>query len=211
MTTFTETVDVHVDLRTAYNQWTQFEDFPHFMEGVERVDQVTDTELHWVTKVGPVTREYDAVITEQRPDEVIAWRSTSGTTNEGRVTFDEIDAQTTQVTAMLVFEPEDLLERIGAASGAIENRLASDMRRFKDFIESRGVESGGWRGDVRPMGGAATVGESAGAEQSDGAGFMDTKDALDDGAVLDPYPVDPSRSSGAVADPLSPDSLNANP
>lgn len=107
MTTFTETLDVNVDLRTAYNQWTQFEEFPQFMEGVERVEQVTDTELHWVTKVGPVTREYDAVITEQRPDEVIAWRSTSGTSNEGRVTFAQIDPQTTQVSAMLVFEPED--------------------------------------------------------------------------------------------------------
>ena len=147
MTTFTETVDVNVDLRTAYNQWTQFEEFPQFMEGVERVEQVADTELHWVTKVGPVTREYDAVITEQRPDQVIAWRSTSGTSNEGRVTFAQIDPQTTQVSAMLVFEPEDLVERIGASSGAIENRLASDMRRFKDFIESRGVESGAWRGD----------------------------------------------------------------
>lgn len=154
MTTFTETIDVDVDLQTAYNQWTQFETFPMFMGGVERVDQLTDTELHWVTKVGPVTREYDAVITEQWPDEVIAWKSVSGTTHEGRVTFQGIDDDSTLVTAMITMEPDDLIEEVGAISGAIENRIAADLRRFKEFIESRGAETGAWRGSVDDADGA---------------------------------------------------------
>jgi len=173
MGTITESVDVGVDLETAYNQWTQFETFPKFMEGVEQVEQLTDEKLHWVTKIGPVVREFDAVITEQRPDEVIAWHSTDGPDFAGRVTFREIGPEHTQITAEMNVDPEGFVENVGDKVGIIEARVAGDMRRFKEFIESRaGQETGEWRGEIHngtvTDDGMATGGMANGGMASEG-------------------------------------------
>jgi len=148
MGTMTDTIDVDVDVRTAYNQWTQFEEFPRFMMAVEEVQQLSDDKLHWVTKAGPVVREYDAVITEQTPDEVIAWKSVSGTDNAGRVSFRPLGDQSTQITLELTVYPEGFVENVGDATGAIDAMAKSDLRRFKEFIENRGDETGAWRGEI---------------------------------------------------------------
>jgi uncharacterized membrane protein len=148
MTTVEQSIDVDVPVTTAYNQWTQFEDFPRFMQGVEEVTQVTPTMTHWTVKIAGVTREFDAAITEQHPDERVSWRSTSGPTQAGVVTFHRLDPEHTRVMLQLEFEPEGLVEQAGDKLGAVRSRTKGDMERFKKFIESRGVESGGWRGDV---------------------------------------------------------------
>jgi uncharacterized membrane protein len=141
-------MDVHVPVDRAYNQWTQFESFPEFMGGVEEVRQLDDTHLHWVTKIGGVRREFDAEITEQHPDERVAWKSTDGTTHAGVVTFHRLDQENTRVTVQLDWEPEGAVEKAGAAVGIDERQVRADLGRFKEFIENRGSESGAWRGDV---------------------------------------------------------------
>ncbi len=152
MSTITETVDVQVPLSTAYDQWTQFETFPEFMEGVEEIRQLDDTHTHWVTKAGGVTREFDATIIEQRPDERVAWKSDSGPNHAGVVTFRRIDADTTRVTAEMDIDPEGFVEKAADKLGILDRRVKGDMQRFKDFIEGRGHETGSWRGDVPPPG-----------------------------------------------------------
>jgi uncharacterized membrane protein len=134
----------------VYNQWTQFEDFPQFMEGVEAVVQQDDTHLHWVAKIGPVQREWDAEILQQVPDQVVAWRSTTGAENAGAVTFRPLSAERTEITLELTFEPEDLTEKAGDALGIVERRAKGDLERFKEFIERRAEETGAWRGRVNP-------------------------------------------------------------
>ena len=148
MSTIEESIDIQVPVRTAYNQWTQFEQFPTFMEGVETVKQVDDTHLHWVAEFGGARREWDAEITEQHPDERVAWKSTSGTSNAGVVTFHRLDDATTRVMLQLDVEPEGLVEHAGDALGFIRRRASGDLNRFKELIESRGTAEGGWRGDV---------------------------------------------------------------
>ncbi|HKS46499.1 MAG TPA: SRPBCC family protein [Amycolatopsis sp.] len=148
MATVTESVDVHVPISTAYNQWTQFESFPKFMSGVESIRQIDDTHTHWTTSIAGVKREFDAEITEQHPDERVAWKSTDGTTHAGVVTFHRLDDATTRVTAQLDWEPEGLVEKAGAIIGVDDRQIKNDMRRFQQFIEERGHETGGWRGDV---------------------------------------------------------------
>ncbi|MER6474509.1 SRPBCC family protein [Streptomyces collinus] len=145
-----ESVRVDVPVHTAYNQWTQFETFPRFMEGVERIEQRTDTLTHWVTNVGGVRREFDAAITEQRPDERVAWTTVDGEARQaGVVTFHRIDDSTTKVMLQLEFEPEGLAENVGDKLGLVKRRVSGDLRRFKDFIEQRGgQETGAWRGEV---------------------------------------------------------------
>ncbi|MEV5798632.1 SRPBCC family protein [Streptomyces collinus] len=145
-----ESVRVDVPVHTAYNQWTQFETFPRFMEGVERIEQRTDTLTHWVTNVGGVRREFDAAITEQRPDERVAWTTVDGEARQaGVVTFHRIDDSTTKVMLQLEFEPEGLAENVGDKLGLVKRRVSGDLRRFKDFIEQRGGrETGAWRGEV---------------------------------------------------------------
>ena len=143
-----ESIDVKVPVRTAYNQWTQFESFPQFMEGVERIDQLTPTKTHWVTKIAGVRREFDAEITEQHPDERVAWTTENGTHQAGVVTFHRIDDDTTRVTLQLDYEPQGLVEKAGDALGIVERQVKGDLANFKKFIEARGVEEGGWRGDV---------------------------------------------------------------
>ena len=148
MATITESIDVAVDVTTAYNQWTQFESFPTFMEGVEQIKQIDDTHLHWTTNVGGVTREFDTEITEQHPDERVAWKSTDGTTHAGVITFHKLNDQSSRITAQIEWQPEGFVEKAGAAIGVDDHRVKSDLKRFKSFIEQRGRETGEWRGDV---------------------------------------------------------------
>jgi uncharacterized membrane protein len=136
-------------LHTAYDQWTQFETFPEFMEGVQDVRQLDDKHVHWKAEIGGVTREWDAEIVSQMPDQQLAWRSTDGTTNSGTVLFTPAEPGT-RVTLRLEFEPEGIVEKAGDALGIVERRAEGDLKRFKSFIEERGTETGGWRGEVRP-------------------------------------------------------------
>ena len=147
-TTVEKSVDVAVPVRTAYNQWTQFESFPQFMEGVEGVEQVTDTRTHWRTKIAGVQREFDAEITEQHPDERVAWRTVDGPHQAGVVTFHRLDDAHTRVMLQLEYHPDDLVEKAGTALGMVQRRAEGDLKRFKQFIESQGQETGAWRGDV---------------------------------------------------------------
>ncbi|MCC8248905.1 SRPBCC family protein [Saccharothrix luteola] len=148
MTTIEKSVDVEVPVTTAYNQWTQFESFPQFMEGVERITQVTPTRTHWVTKIGGVTREFDAEITEQHPDERVAWHTVDGPPQGGVVTFHRLDDRRTRVHVQMEYDPQTLTEKAGAAVGMVGHRVSGDLERFKEFIEGRGLETGAWRGDV---------------------------------------------------------------
>src|SRR5688572_10620441 len=148
MSTIEESIEIDVPVRSAYNQWTQFEEFPSFMEGVESVTQIDDTHLHWVAEIGGVQREWDAVVTEQHPDERVAWKSTSGTSNAGVVTFHKLADSKTKVMLQLDVDPQGVVEKAGDALGVIRPRVSGDLERFKDLIESRGEASGAWRGDV---------------------------------------------------------------
>ncbi|MBV9847926.1 MAG: SRPBCC family protein [Kutzneria sp.] len=148
MATIEQSIDVRVPVRTAYNQWTQFESFPYFMDGVQRVIQVNDTLTHWETKVGGIQREFDARITEQHPDEKIAWRTTEGPDHGGTVTFHPLDEGTTRVSLTMEYDPETLTEKVGTALGVVSNRISGDLQRFKEFIEDEGHETGAWRGVV---------------------------------------------------------------
>ncbi|MFC8527712.1 SRPBCC family protein [Nocardia sp. NPDC057227] len=148
MSTITESVDVEVPVRTAYNQWTQFESFPHFMEGVEEIRQLDDTHIRWLVKVGPVTREFDATITEQHPDERVAWTSDTGPRHAGVVTFHRLDDTRTRVTAQMDIDPEGFAEKVADKLGVLDTRVAGDLRRFKQFVENQPGETGAWRGDI---------------------------------------------------------------
>ncbi|MFE9623574.1 SRPBCC family protein [Streptomyces sp. NPDC006527] len=146
-----ETVEVEVPVHTAYNQWTQFEEFPNFMEGVEEVRQLDDRHNHWVTKIGGVRREFDTEIVDQLPDERITWRSTTeGTQQKGMVRFQRVDDTHTRVELVMDVEPSGAAEKAGDKLGMIDRRVKGDMRRFKEFIEHRGDESGAWRGRIKP-------------------------------------------------------------
>jgi uncharacterized membrane protein len=148
MASVVESIDVNVPLSIAYNQWTQFEEFPRFMEGVKSVTQTDDTHLHWVAEIGGVEREWNAEITEQHPDERVAWRATSGAENAGVVTFHRIDDDTTRVTLQMDASPEGVVENVGTALGFLDRRVKGDLERFKEFIERRGSETGAWREEV---------------------------------------------------------------
>ncbi|GAA2389056.1 SRPBCC family protein [Dactylosporangium salmoneum] len=145
MSTVTDTIEVHVPVRAAYDQWTQFESFPQFMSGVASIRQLEDRRTHWVTKIGGVRREFDAEITEQR----IAWRSTSGESKHaGVVSFQPLDEQNTRVTVELDWQPEGIVEKASGAVGIDERQVKADTKRFKEFIEQRGGATGEWRGEV---------------------------------------------------------------
>lgn len=148
METITRTVEVAVPLRTAYDQWTQFEQFPQFMSAVESVDQLDDTRTHWVTRIAGVTREFDAEVRVQKPDQGVSWRSLDGPTHAGRVTFEPKGDTTTVVTLAMEWEPEGLAEKAGDAFGIVGKQAESDLESFKEFIEERGVATGQWRGEV---------------------------------------------------------------
>jgi uncharacterized membrane protein len=148
MATITESIDVGVDVTTAYNQWTQFESFPKFMDGVEQIRQTDDKHLHWKTNVGGVSREFDAEITEQHPEERVAWQTQNGVHQAGVVTFHRIDDDTTRVTLQLNYDPKGLVEKAGDALGIVERRAKGDLANFKTYIERKGASEGAWRGDV---------------------------------------------------------------
>lgn len=149
MSTIEQSIDVSVPVRTAYNQWTQFEEFPRFMEGVESVTQLDDKRLHWSTEIAGQKREFDATITEQTPDERIAWRADGEVSQAGVVTFHRLDEDQTRIMLQLEFQPEGAVEKVGDALGVVERRAKGDLTRFKEFIESRGSETGAWRGEVQ--------------------------------------------------------------
>lgn len=151
MSTVKESVEVEVPLHTAYNQWTQFEQFPQFMEGVEEVRQLDDRHNHWTTKIGGVKREFDTEIVDQLPDERITWRTVSGDTDQkGSVRFQRVDDTHTRVELVMDIEPGGMVEKGADALGMIDRRVKGDMRRFKDYIEHRGGETGAWRGRIKP-------------------------------------------------------------
>jgi len=141
-------IDVNVPVSTAYNQFTQFEDFPNFMEGVEQVTQIDDKRTHWKVEIAGHAREFDSEITEQVPDRVIAWRSTDPPFNAGRAVFEPLDANRCRVTLQMEYEPEGMVEKAGSSLGLVGNRAEGDLKRFKTFIESRGRETGAWRGEI---------------------------------------------------------------
>lgn len=149
MSNVTKSIDVNVPVRTAYNQWTQFESFPEFMEGVEEVRQLDDTNLHWRTNIGGHKAEYDAVVTEQIPDERVAWRSSTGKSNAGVVTFHRLGDNQTRVTVQIDYEAEGVVENVGDKLGFDDRRIQGDLDHFKEFIESQGAATGAWRGEVQ--------------------------------------------------------------
>jgi uncharacterized membrane protein len=148
VSTIEQSIDVEVPVRTAYNQWTQFEDFPRFMEGVEEVHQHDEKRLHWAATIAGQRREWEAEITEQTPDERIAWRNVDGATNAGVVTFHRLADGVTRVMLQMEFEPEGVAEKAGDALGVVARRIKGDLDRFKEFIEARGQETGAWRGSI---------------------------------------------------------------
>lgn len=148
MAQVTKSIDVNVPVQAAYNQWTQFEEFPRFMEGVEQVRQLDDTRLQWKASIGGKTEEWTAEITEQHPDHRVAWKSTSGAHNAGVVTFHQLDGNSTRVTVQMDYETEGAVEKAGDLLGVVDRRVEGDLERFKEFIESRGSATGAWRGDV---------------------------------------------------------------
>jgi uncharacterized membrane protein len=148
MATIEQSIEVEVPVTTAYNQWTQFEDFPSFMEGVKEVRQIDDTQLHWVVEHNGQRHEFDAEITEQRPDERVAWQTTDGKSHAGVVTFHRLDDSRSKVMVQMDWEPEGMLESLGAVLGSDDRRVKDDLQRFKEMIERRGTETGAWRGRV---------------------------------------------------------------
>ena len=149
MSQIIEAVDVDVAVRTAYDQWTQFESFPEFMDGIKQVRQLDDLTLEWVADVAGKEKRWKATITEQEPDRRIAWTSTGGARNAGVVTFHRLGEGRSRVTLQLDVEPDGPLETVGDALGVVKNRVKDDMKRFKAFIEARGTETGAWRGEIK--------------------------------------------------------------
>ena len=148
MASIQESIDVQVPVRTAYNQWTQFEEFPQFMESVKSVRQIDDTHLHWVAEAGGKQHAWTAEITEQRPDERVAWKTIDGHGNAGVVTFHRLGPGETRVTVQMIHETDGLVEELGSALGMDSRRVQGDLERFKDLIEGHGVATGAWRGEI---------------------------------------------------------------
>jgi uncharacterized membrane protein len=143
-----KTFEIDVPVRTVYNQWTQFEDFPRFMDGVKEVRQLDDTHLHWRASFAGKEKEWDAEITEQVPDQRIAWRSTSGVPNAGTVDFEPVNQGRTRVMVTMEYEPQGMMEKAGDAVGLVSHQLEDAVEKFKDLVENRGTETGAWRGEV---------------------------------------------------------------
>ncbi len=186
MSQIEQSIEVNVPVSTAYNQWTQFEEFPSFMEDVSEVRQLDDTHLHWVAEVGGKVVEWDAEITEQKPDERIAWKSTSGKPNAGVVTFHRLSDTSCKVMAQMDYLTEGIVERIGSALGADERRVKADLESFKAMVEARGSETGAWRGEVggnppssngSPQAAEPTVAGAAGAKVKEV--IVDAKEGFD--------------------------------
>jgi uncharacterized membrane protein len=142
-------IEVNVPVRTAYNQWTQFEEFPRFMEGIKEVHQLDDRRLHWKAEIGGREKEWDAEITEQIPDQRIAWKSLGGAMNQGMVTFESLSDQKSLVQLNIEYEPEGMVETVGDETGVVTLRVKKDLEKFKAYIEGQGRETGAWRGSVK--------------------------------------------------------------
>jgi hemerythrin superfamily protein/carbon monoxide dehydrogenase subunit G len=170
MTKVEKSVEVAVPVSTAYNQWTQFEEFPQFMSGVQQVEQLDDRTLRWVAEIAGVRRQWIATVLEQVPDQKVAWAATEGATNAGAVTFVALPAGGTRVTLTLDYEPEGVVEKVGDALNIVERQATGDLERFKSFIESRGSETGSWRGEVtdEPDVGTPDVEDAAAARGDSG-------------------------------------------
>ena len=149
MSRFEETIIVDVPVRVAYDQWTQFEEFPRFMKAVEKVEQLNDTTIRWTAEIAGVTKTWTAKITQQEPDQRVAWTSIEGARNAGVVTFHRLDDRKTRVTLQLDVEPEGPLESIGDTLGFVSRQAKDDLKNFKEFIEQQGAPTGAWRGEVR--------------------------------------------------------------
>jgi uncharacterized membrane protein len=149
MATIEESIEVNVPVSTAYNQWTQFEEFPRFMDGVDAVRQTDDTHLHWVVSHKGQQYEFDTEISEQRPDERVAWKTTDGKSHAGAVTFHRLDDRSCKIMVQMNWEPEGMLEALGSALGSDDRRVRTDLERFKEMIERRGTETGAWRDKVQ--------------------------------------------------------------
>jgi hypothetical protein len=169
-TQVTKTVLVNVPVSRAYNQWTQFEDFPRFMSGVQSVTQLDDDRLDWVAEIAGVRRQWQARILEQVPDQKVAWAATEGATNAGAVTFEDIGGGQTSVTLVLEYEPEGLVEKAGDALNIVERQAKGDLDRFKEFIESEEYATGAWRGSVTTGGRVGTPGVESAAESRGDSG-----------------------------------------
>ena len=148
MSLIEKSIEINVPVRAAYNQWTQFEEFPKFMEGVKHVKQLDDKHLHWKAEIGGKEEEWDAEITEQIPEKRIAWRSRDGAKNAGVVTF-RLSDSTSKVMLQMEYDPDGILEHVGDATGVVSQRVRGDLERFKHYIENRGGETGAWRGTVK--------------------------------------------------------------
>jgi uncharacterized membrane protein len=148
MSTVEETIEVAVPVRTAYDQWTQFESFPSFMSGVESITQLDERRNHWVTSIAGVRREFDTEIVDQVPDQRVSWQSVDGTSHRGVVTVDRLGDRLTKVSVAMDFEPEGLVEQAGDKLGVVDRQVKADLERFKEFIEKRGVETGAYREEI---------------------------------------------------------------
>jgi hypothetical protein len=177
-----KSIDVNVPVREAYNQWTQFETFPQFMEGVESVRQEGDTHLHWIAQIAGRRQEWDAEITEQTPDQRIAWTSTTGDRNAGAVDFHRLDDNQTRITLTMDIEPSGAVEAVGTALGIPAGRVEGDLKRFKEFIERRGSATGAWRGEVAQddVTGSTSGASSETERELAGTGAMGTSGASRD-------------------------------
>ncbi len=145
-----KSIEIEKPLRVVYDQWTQFEDFPRFMEGVEDVHQLDDKTLHWKAKIGGKTEEWEAEIVQQVPDQQIAWRHSRGAVNGGVVTFTPLENERCRVTLALEYDPQGFVEKVGDILGVVSRRVEGDLERFKRFVEERSTETGAWRGEIHP-------------------------------------------------------------
>jgi carbon monoxide dehydrogenase subunit G len=189
-------IDIAVPVREAYDQWTQFEEFPRFMEGVESVSQLDDTHLHWVAEIAGKRQEWDAEITEQTPDQRIAWTSTTGDRNAGSVDFHRLGEERTRVTLTMDVEPSGVVEQIGTALGVASSSVKGDLERFKEFIESRGSATGAWRGEVE-QNDVTGAGARDDERELAGAGSMGSYGAGSGSA----YDADPATTGASTSDP----------
>ena len=180
-----KSIEVHVPVRTAYNQWTQFEAFPQFMEGVEEVHQTDDRHVHWVADIGGKRKEWDSEISVQEPDKCVAWRSVAGARNDGRVEFSPLSAGDTRVTVTMDYDPEGVVENVGDFFGVTSRRVEGDLQRFKSFIESRGSETGAWRGKIEgggtPMSGASSSSAATSRVETGGTAIGGTRSGTEPG------------------------------
>nr|WP_082471280.1 SRPBCC family protein [Arthrobacter sp. Leaf234] len=160
-----ETVVVNLPVTTVYNQWTQFEEFPHFMGGVKQITQLGDDRMEWVAEIGGIRRQWEARVVEQVPDRKVSWAATEGATNAGTVSFEDLGG-TTRINLVLEYEPEGLVEKVGDKLNVVENQAKKDLQNFKEFIESESYATGAWRGTVPGIGGTPTV-EDADSSRGD--------------------------------------------